>query len=353
MRRHIGLPLFALPLLAQVVPNELSLKIRHESVPRGGIVQMKLFITEPKPIITGDTEASFDGFLEGVAINSPAGDAVGIATYQNGRLRVKISSPLASLGMDPDYPVLTAAFRIRPELPEGAQLPMTLNLAATVWRGPLGFTYPMHYNAGTLTVKGALSVSDVLPGGGPIAAGQTFRILGTGFRRDTRVQVNEADVRSETISSQEIHVTPRVAFVLDGKRLTVRNGSDERVRYYSYARPKGEPGETVIPIFSGRNLRDAMLVMRGTAAVALMNPAMTPVTVRLQLFDGLQPARSTELVIPAHSRVTRQINVLFPEAGGLLRGVRVSGRAAFQMMGIASDAQGQPIPVTPIVFSGI
>jgi len=58
----------------------VSLKIADEKVPPGGIAQVKLFVTEPRPISTAGGKFALDGFdaIEGVALMSPGGDAMGV-----------------------------------------------------------------------------------------------------------------------------------------------------------------------------------------------------------------------------------------------------------------------------------
>ena len=60
----------------------VSLKIANEQVPPGGIAQVKLFVTEPRPISTAGGRFGFDGFdsIEGVALMSPGGDAMGVGS---------------------------------------------------------------------------------------------------------------------------------------------------------------------------------------------------------------------------------------------------------------------------------
>src|SRR6185436_6952705 len=62
----------------------VSLKIGNETVEPGGIAQVKLFVTEPKPISTARNRLSLGGFssFEGIALMSTAGDTLGVAVVR-------------------------------------------------------------------------------------------------------------------------------------------------------------------------------------------------------------------------------------------------------------------------------
>jgi hypothetical protein len=89
----------------------LSLKIPDETVPPGGLAQVKLFITEPKPISTGIVPIDVNGVgtVAGIAVTSPERDTVGVALISGSRVSVSVVSSTATFGTDPDYPVLTIA----------------------------------------------------------------------------------------------------------------------------------------------------------------------------------------------------------------------------------------------------
>ena len=63
----------------QTLPVEI--KVANETIPPGGTVQLKVLLTEPRPIMTGTKsfdmdEGTFDGFY-GISLNSPGGDTFG------------------------------------------------------------------------------------------------------------------------------------------------------------------------------------------------------------------------------------------------------------------------------------
>src|ERR1044071_515326 len=62
--------------------NTLGLKILNEKVPAGGMLQMKLTVTEPKPILKGNQRLNFSstflGAPAGIHLDSPKGDVSGV-----------------------------------------------------------------------------------------------------------------------------------------------------------------------------------------------------------------------------------------------------------------------------------
>ena len=158
-------------------------RIVSETLPSGGLMQIKVDLTSPHPITTTGTDYSldsaFDSF-EGVAIFSPSGDAYGVAVPQGGRMRANLVSPLASLGTQLDYPYLVTAAHIRSGLAAGTVVPINFGPGLT-FTGLNGEIYTISGKNGTLTIGGSVSVTNVVPGGGVVPAGTTVRLLGTGF----------------------------------------------------------------------------------------------------------------------------------------------------------------------------
>src|SRR5215472_6735070 len=64
-----------------VATRQISLHIPDESAPAGGVVQMKVLVTEPSPVSSGGPRfAEFSGALViGVQLFNPAGDVNGVA----------------------------------------------------------------------------------------------------------------------------------------------------------------------------------------------------------------------------------------------------------------------------------
>jgi hypothetical protein len=187
----------------------VELRIPDESVPPGGMLQLKVEITEPKPILKGGQraryQAQFLGPVQGIALFSPSGDASGTAVLSKGASRFSLSSPIKSMGTNVDYPIVTIAMPVKRTAIRGKTASLVLDPSFSRWVDPNGQDYPALLTNGLLTVGGTLSISNIVPGGGVVPAGTTIRILGLGFTSDFRVQINEATVAKATyISSTKL-----------------------------------------------------------------------------------------------------------------------------------------------------
>jgi hypothetical protein len=129
----------ALSAAAQTV---IEPRVVSETLPSGGLMQIKLDFTSPHPITTTSSDFSFDSAfesVEGVSILSPSGDAYGVGYARNARFHANIVSPLASLGTQLDYPFLMVAAKIRSGIPAGTVIPISFG-TATFFNGPGGGT---------------------------------------------------------------------------------------------------------------------------------------------------------------------------------------------------------------------
>lgn len=358
-----GLVLGSLSLLA-AVPGGLSIKVSREVAPPGGVAQMKVYITDPKPIIRGFVDMEMDSrYMEdvlGVAINSPLGDACGTARLEKGRLKFEFSSPLASLGTNLDYPVLTIALRVRKDAPRGQVFPINLDLTNSAWIDPYGQPYPAESRAGELLVEGTLSVDNIVPGGGLVPAGTPVRIVGQGFGGKTNVRVDtDAKYTTTYINPGELQLRFNSAVDLRATRMVVKNGP-ENTTYYSYLRaaeaaPLGTgPLVTSKPLFPGTTMRSGVVLhaANGMAAqgLALENPGSTPAAVTLERksLTGLPLGGLTLTLAPA-----TRLSLDFAAAGlGGVEGsvTRVTSAAGLEVMGLALEASSNRVlPIMPLV----
>ena len=140
-------------LHAQGPVAALCLKFGNETVPPGGIVQAKLFVTEPMPISTATAAFSFGGVesLEGIALLSPARDALGVAVVRGSEMVLSVLSPSGTLGMNRDYPVLTVTGRVAATTPVGTQFALTMDAASMQFTDASGAAYPASVAAGRST----------------------------------------------------------------------------------------------------------------------------------------------------------------------------------------------------------
>ena len=354
-----------------VVPGIVSLALSDEVVPAGGVAQIKLLMTEPRPIVMGGGGMVFDTFdmdVLGIAVHSTAGDAVGTAVYQRGRLAINMVSPSGTLGSVAGYPILTIAVRIKPGTPVGTRIPFNLILPASGWQDILGSVQAVETKGGSVTVGGSLSIDNVLPGGGLILPGQTIRILGKGFQQGMSTRIDGFSQKSmQMLSTNEIDAVSATPFTLDAVRMVFKLKSGEQQTYYSYQRPSdvkrlGESiTEKAVPMINAKAPKEAAILFgngAGNKAVALQNPFPTDTTVNLQmvtLFGSI--VGNATVVVPAGSRMTRTLDTLFvPFTGSSLWAVRVVSATGIESMGLIGDELAgtvQPVPariVTPGVF---
>ena len=355
-------------ILAAQVRGQAPIEIRigDETVPPGGLVQIKCSLTDPQPISSGGGTMAFErtwfDSVEGIAVYSIAGDSAGVASPQGGRLAVRFVSPAASLGTQPDYPFLTVVLRTNASAPPGTRTPITLDLSSA-WHDALGRPYPVSVKPGTITFGGSLSVANVVPGGGLVPAGNVVRILGTGFTPNTRVQINEVNLTATRIlSSTEIEVQLQGGTEMSGRRIEVRNPDGQRVTYFSYLRaaPVGASAVPLlgaaVPLFPARPLTDAAMPLTVAdhasgrfEALAFQNQNLVPARIEIELiYASASPSRLTSLTLPPGSRISRALGEWFPGAplpAGAV--VRISAPLATQMMGILGDTRAGTLdPIT-------
>jgi len=346
----------------------VELRIPDETVHPGGMLQLKVEITEPKPILKGGQraryQAQFLGPVQGIALFSPNGDASGTAVLSKGGAQFSLSSPFKSMGTNSDYPILTIAMPVKATAIRGKTASLVLDPSLSRWVDPNGQDYPVLLANGLLTVGGTFSISNIIPGGGVVPAGATIRILGVGFQPAFRVQINEATVAKTTyISSNEIDVRLTTDIQMTSRRVRVINrATGERVEYFSYQRTTsiGKSQHALIavtmPLFAQSTWKLAYFkpVLSGSqfSGLALQNETTTDAKVRLQLFgsNGLLLATRNQL-IAANRRMTRDVAEFFsgvvPETGTTLKVSVISG-PPIQLLGLlADDALGTVDPQDP------
>ena len=113
------------------VPGVLSLRLSSETVVAGGIIQVKLVLTEPSPVATGKMNFSFDSsiFSDVIGINllAPGGDVSGTAIVSAGHLSLHFTSPKGTYGTNAGYPIMTMAMKTRSGIAAGTKTNVTLD----------------------------------------------------------------------------------------------------------------------------------------------------------------------------------------------------------------------------------
>ena len=336
-------------------------KITNETVPAGDVLQMKLFLTEPKPIVKGSMRSQLNSSLitalRGAYMYDPSGKTAGVAVLDSGGVRVSFTSALGQLGSDSDDPILTLAATLRSDLRTGTTAPLSLDMGSSFFTDPQGHAYPQELKSGKLTVNGTLSISDVRPGGGLVQAGKTVSIIGTGFQPNARLDINEVKLKStRVVSPTQIDAVLASSAVLDSKRIRVRT-SEGQATYYSYQRTTllGRSSRHLLqvsePIFASHSFKTGSLTVKQTgntfSGVALQNSSSVATVATLQLFTKQGALLATTTVnLPALSKSVREVRELFAGAQEDDT-VRISIPVPIQMLGLlADDSAGVVAPVT-------
>lgn len=347
----------------------VSLDLASQTVPPGGLLQMQVFITEPKPILKGGQKATFTsraaivpalGVVRDGALFSPAGDVDGVAVLGKGSIQVSFNSPLTSFGTDMDTPVMAFGLPVAANATIGQTVPLTLDGSSAQWFDPTGQLYPIELKSGVLTVGGKTSVTDVQPAAGIIPAGTVISIKGVGFQSTSKVDVNNAVLASSNfVSANEIQITLAQSFAIEGQRIRVTT-NNERVTYYPYQRTTqlGKSTHVLVasslPLFSHTTWTQAFFhpTLQGTvfSGVALQNLSASSATVTLQLFSsagGLLASRTISM--GTNTRFSRDFVEMFPgqvPSDGTT--VKVTSNVAIQALGLlGDDALGTLTPVEP------
>lgn len=343
-------------LLPALLPAQLPTTIRMSSEvsPPGGLVQMKVLLTSPQPILSGTTKADMDGpffdDIEGIALFSPTGDVAGAAVVNGFSVSTQFTSPNGTFGSSLDYPVMTVAIRVSANAIPGQTVPITLNPLSN-WSALTG-GLTLELKPGSATVGGSLAITNVVPGGGFLPAGTTVSIQGVGFSPKTQIKCKELKLDTvRFVSSNEIQIRLKTAAFMDGVQILAQNPDKSQVEYFSYLRgvPVGASTDPLlaktVPVFSTNTAVE--VVMYPTVSpinpafvtgLAIQNPALSASDVRLELYnpDHSVAARARVQLQPG-TRMTRTLAEWFgvtPVFGSLVH--LVSSQPA-QLLGLLGD----------------
>ena len=335
----------------------VSLAVSREIAPPGGIAQVKIDITEPRPISTGGLRFSSGGWdIVGVAAISPANDAYGVAQIDNGQVGFAIESPTGSFATDSDYPVFTVALRVPAATALGTIWPVGLGGDAPRFISPAGTIYPTQIKDGSVTVNRGISVDDVVPGSADLAAGSVITVIGRGFTPTTRIRFGETIVSAvRYIDSTRMQVVLGQAARMHGMRIRAENKDGAKTTYFSYQRTAREGKSAfpalqhAVPLFPVKLATRARVTIPGVSTgIALQNIDSATAVVALELLSpqGTVLAATATTVQPNRFRVL-EVSELFGINYGRSYGVRVVSTTPIQSMGITVDASGEASPVLP------
>jgi hypothetical protein len=356
-------------LIAAVLPCAadtfagVSLKVLDASAPPGGVFQMVVDLTEPKPIIISNGHlAPGPGHVLGVVLpGDPTAAAAAVADSSG--VAVRVTSPGGSFGQNATAPLIAITLGVPASTPAGTSAPLALDASASQWIGPSG-AYPEQVKNGDFVAQGSMCITDVLPGGGFLQAGSTISVIGLGFQPGAIVEIDGARISSTAfVGPTRIEVVTGAALQLDGVRVSVRNPDRQRSRYYSYLRAAalGQSARALLratePVYPMRRLTLGSFPAGASglgafAGLAVQNPGPAPA----QLIFALQSASggtvaTASIALPPRTELVRDVAELFsPIVPGPDMTVTVTASSPVQMLGLRGDeTDGSVAPVLPSV----
>jgi hypothetical protein len=317
--------------------RQVQVRIEDETVPAGGVVQLKLDRYEVTPISGGrpgfQYEASlFEDFV-GFGMFAPTGELAGAAVIDGDRADISF---VTTQTPPDDLPLLTVALRVRADARRGSRTSVSLD-RSSIWWPPSGAALTTRVDSGEITVGGSLAVSGVYPGQGSFPAGTVVTVRGIGFNRETRLRVEDVEIGSvRFVSDTEMQFTLARTVDMTGKRLRLDNRDGSRVFYYSYTHGISAATSSrallaaTVPIFSGRLRSVAVfgalppMTVNEYAAVALLNPTLSAADVRITLYSSAGALLDESSVsLPKGHRVALELSELFggvpPPQGSWIR----------------------------------
>jgi hypothetical protein len=345
-------------LTATLVAAQVSLRITEEIAPPGGIAQVKLEVTEPRPISTGRVSIDFGDLDEFVGINvlSPTDDAFGVAQIRGSGIRFAINSPSGGAGTDSDYPILTIAARVPPTASLGTVLPVTLPSTGIRFVGRNGEVYKTEVEDGSVTVANHISIDDVIPGSAKVPAGGVVTVIGRGFKPTTRVRLGEAELSEvRYIDPTHMQVVLEEPARMHGIRVRAENKDGPRTEYFSYQRTHRQDTSEfpvlneAVPLFPLRLMTKARVdITAVSTALALQNIKNATAAVRLELLSPAGEILATTSTSVAPNRFKlREISEWFGISYSTPSSVRVRSSVPIQVLGIHVNTSGDAAAIAP------
>ena len=350
---------------AQVAPT--TVRVSSEVAPPGGIAQVKVLLTSPKPITSGGMFAdlsavSFDS-IDGISLFSSTGDVEAAAIVSAGKVNVTFTSPNGTFGTDLDYPILTIAVRLSSTAIPGQVFPVAFN--GNFLQGLVGT--PIEVQPGSITVGGSVSITNVIPGSGFMPIGSTFHILGMGFGTGTKVQLGCFKSQIQYVSPTDLLVTAKDAGVLDGCKILAQNPDKSTDTYYSYMRgvPQGASIRPLlartVPVFSINTMFEAAIPSTISplvnpayfTAIAVQNPSEASTNVVIETRSSAGAVTGSRTVsLPPHGWISREVSELFGAVLPTGSYLRVLASSPVQVVGLlGNDTTGAVLPIAPVVIS--
>lgn len=338
--------------------RQISLHIPNETAPPGGVVQMKMLVTEPTPVSSSGPRIPVPSGtkLIGIELFNPSGDVNGVAMV--GSSLASVASVTSSGPQGSDYPIMTVAFQLPPNISVGNTLSFNLDPSSTWTLGLLGVATMKPIASATITIGGSISIVDVVPGGGIQPAGTVIHVEGIGFQPGTQVQLSNIKATSIAVVSQtEIQIVLAEPTQMTGKKIQVINPDGSQDTYFSYQRgiPFGQSNQTLLasamPIFSSQAYSRAVFASGDPATgeftgIAVQNPNLAGATVSFTLFSSANtPLGGSTMVLPANYWMMREMSELTGVAPPQGSYIVVSSDAPVEMFGfLGSTVTGTVVP---------
>jgi hypothetical protein len=349
-------------LVAAVFPG-VSLKVSRETAPPGGVAQMKVFVTEPKPISTGGASMAFDAYADvvGIALMNPNQDVTGVALVRGTDVSLAFASPSATFGTSIDYPVLAVAGHVPADAPIGAKYPLTIDPTALQLRDPNGVAYPVEVKPGFLVAESGVSIHDISPGSAVVPAGGVVTISGSSFGPKTEIRFKEGKLAQvRYLNPRRIDVVVAQTTTMHGMQVKAKNPDGSQATYFSYQRTKSAPPSTdpvlqyAVPLLPPATVTAATLALPPAAAattygIAVQNIETTDAVASIDLVDaGNVTIGQVSVRVPSRHYLVRELVELFGFAPDGAATIRVASATPIQVLGIAANqAAGTASPLLP------
>jgi hypothetical protein len=330
--------------------QQICFHIPDETVPPGGIAQMKLMETEPAPVTTGRPRLTVASGLtvKGIELFDPNGAVEGVAMVRG--QTVSVESIFSTGTQGTDYPIMVVSLQTSENSSLVTRFPFSLDPSSTWILGSLGTATMKPISPAAISVGGSISITDVVPGSGFQPAGTVIHVLGIGFQQATQVQLSTIKASSiSVISPQEIQVVLAEPAQMTGTKIQVKNPDNSQDTYFSYMRgiPLGASNEPLLafafPIFSSLTYSQAVFAFTASSAtqfngIAVQNPNSAPANLTFTLFSSSNtPVGSSTVLVPGGYRIMSEMSELTgmtPPPGSYMV---VSSDSPVQMLGFLGD----------------
>ena len=301
---------------------------------------------DPTPIIIDQIGPDY-GAVSVTQLGSQ--EAAGATLRDGDSVIVRMVSPAAA-GISSD-PLIAVTVSVSGQA--AAVATVSLSLAAS----QSGSSLPGLVNQVDSIVNGAVSITDVLPGGGLLPAGSPVAIVGSGFQPGAQVLIDGVSPASTSwVDSSRIEIVTAAETQLDGKLVTVANPDFTGAACFSFLRttdlgPSTRPllaaTEAIFPLQTRSSAEFAAPASGTFFALALQNPGLADSTVTVEALDAGSVVASTAVALPPLTRISREVSELFPDGVPGSAVFRLSATAPVQMLGLSGNEND--VSVTPVL----